>query len=75
MSEQSRDSAPYGVSVTLEPSNETRIMQVKNVAQMLNQLQVRPTTVLVIRDGGLLTHDLKLNHGDKVIVRTVVSSG
>ncbi|WBF66472.1 hypothetical protein LN040_12115 [Desulfovibrio subterraneus] len=75
MSEQTYESAPYGVTVTLEPANETRVMQVKNVQQMLSQLQIRPTTVLVIRDGGLLTPDLKLQHGDKVTVRTVVSSG
>ena len=75
MSEQTYEPAPYGVTVTLEPANETRVMQVKNVQQMLSQLQIRPATVLVIRDGGLLTPDLKLQHGDKVTVRTVVSSG
>ncbi len=75
MSENSPTPVLRGVTVTLEPANTTRVVSAKNVQQLLDALQIRPTTVLVIRDGGLLTPDLKLNHGDRVIVRTVVSSG
>lgn len=73
--EQAPERRPYGVNVTLQPSNQTHVMQVRSVLQLLNKLSIRPTTVLVIRDGGLLTPDQRLHHGDDIIVRTVVSSG
>ncbi len=73
--EPSGERRPYGVTVTLQPSNKTEVLPVRSVLQLLNKLQIRPTTVLVIRDGGLLTPDQRLNHGDEIIVRTVVSSG
>ncbi|GFM38591.1 hypothetical protein DSM19430T_32750 [Desulfovibrio psychrotolerans] len=47
----------------------------KPVHVVLAQLNIRPTTVLVIREGGLLTPDTALKNGDSIIVRTVVSSG
>ena len=67
---------PYGVTVTLQPQNETRTVKARSVRQLLNIVKAQPTTVLVIRGGTeLLTPDRKLSHGDEIIVRTVVSSG
>lgn len=75
---QAEQEAPrtYGVTITLEPQNETMVMhKARSVHAVLKRLGIRPTTVLVIRDGGLLTPDRHLYHGDEIIVRTVVSSG
>ncbi|WP_290919196.1 hypothetical protein [Halodesulfovibrio sp.] len=66
---------PYGVTVTLQPQNETRTVKARSVRQLLNIVKASPTTVLVIRNNELLTSDRKLSHGDEIIVRTVVSSG
>ena len=67
---------PYGVTVTLQPQNETRTVKARSVRQLLNIVKAQATTVLVIRNGKeLLTPDRKLSHGDEIIVRTVVSSG
>lgn len=66
---------PYGVTVTLQPQNETRTVKARSVRQLLNIVKASPTTVLVIRNNELLTSDRKLSHGDDIIVRTVVSSG
>ena len=66
---------PYGVTVTLQPQNETQTLKARSVRQLLNIVKARPNTVLVIRNGELLTPDRKLSHGDEIIVRTVVSSG
>jgi len=66
----------YGVRILLEPQNETHTMhKVRSVLAVLKRLDIRPTTVLVIREGKLLTPDQRLYHGDHITVRTVVSSG
>ncbi|WP_174411195.1 hypothetical protein [Desulfovibrio psychrotolerans] len=67
--------APRGVTVLLQPSGKTCVVPPKPVHVVLAQLNIRPTTVLVIREGGLLTPDTALKNGDSIIVRTVVSSG
>ncbi len=68
--------ATYGTTVTLQPENTTlRMPYVRSVQQLLNKVGVRRGTVLVIRDGRLLTPDRKLFPGDEIIIRTVVSAG
>ena len=64
------------ITVILEPDGGTRVMErPKTVTQLLNRLAVRQGTALVIRDGELLTPDRRVEKGDTVIVRTVVSRG
>ena len=66
---------PYGVTVTLQPQNETLTLKARSVRQLLNIVKANSAEVLVIRNNELLTSDRKLFHGDDVIVRNVVSSG
>lgn len=62
--------------VRLEPENRTlELPQANTVLQLLNRLERKPGRALVIRDGGLLTPDVKLRHGDELVVRDVVSRG
>lgn len=64
------------ITVHLEPENETvTLSRVKTVIGLLGRLDRHSGSVLVIRDGGLLTPDVRLKPGDTVIVRTVVSQG
>lgn len=68
------------ITLRLEPENQTlEVPRPKTVLQLLNRLNMRPTSCLVIRekDGErtLLTPDLKLERGDVVTVRKVTSSG
>lgn len=64
------------VTVVLEPAGETReIPRPKTVAQLLAKLGQRPTATLVIREGELLTPDRRVEVGDTIIVRSVVSRG
>jgi sulfur carrier protein len=66
----------YGTTVELQPSGKRlELPYVKSVLQLLNKVGARKGTVLVIRDGKLLTPDRKLFPGDEIIVRTVVSAG
>ena len=64
------------ITVTLEPTGGTReIPRPKTVAQLCNRLEVRQGTALIIRDGELLTPDRRIETGDAITIRSVVSRG
>ena len=64
------------ITLVTEPSGTTQTLpRPKTVQRLLRDLNIRPTTVLVIRDGELLTHDRAILPNDTITVRTVVSSG
>ncbi len=66
--------SPATITVVLEPTGGPReIPRPKTVAQLLNRLAVRQGTALVIRDGELLTPDRRIEPGDTITVRSVVS--
>lgn len=67
---------PAVITVVLEPAGGTReMLRPKTVTQLLNKLEVRQGTALVIRDGELLTQDRRIEPGDVITVRSVVSRG
>lgn len=58
--------------------NPDRVVDVtgpKNVQMLLQQLQIVPESVLVIRDATLLTRDESLDESDEIEVRPVLSGG
>jgi sulfur carrier protein ThiS len=58
--------------------NPDRVVDVsgpKNVLMLLQQLQIVPESVLVIRDATLLTRDESLDESDEIEVRPVLSGG
>ena len=64
------------VTARLRPPDRTvEVADVRRVADLLDRLDVLPTTVLVIRDGALLTSQDRLRDGDKVEVRFAISGG
>ncbi len=67
---------PATITVVSEPAGGTREMpRPKTVAQLLNRLGIRQGTALVIRDGELLTPDRRIEPGETITVRSVVSRG
>ena len=67
---------PATITVILEPTGGTRtIPRPKTVLQLCNRLQVRRGTALVIRNGELLTPDRRIETGDTITVRSVISRG
>lgn len=46
-----------------------------NVASLLKALNINPETVLVVRNGNLLTKDSKLNNKDEIKILSVISGG
>lgn len=64
------------ITVVLEPTGGTQEMpRPKTVAQLLAKLGQCPATTLVIREGELLTPDRRVEVGDTITVRSVVSRG
>ena len=58
--------------------NPDRVVEVegpKTVLDLLNELEIVPEAVLVIRDATLLTRDEKLDAADEIEVRPVLSGG
>ncbi len=67
---------PVLVTARLRPPDRTvEVPDVHRVADLLAHLEVLPTTVLVIRDGTLLTSQDALHDGDRVEVRFAISGG
>ena len=64
------------VTARLRPPDRTvEVPDARRVADLLAHLEVLPTTVLVIRDGALLTSQDELHDGDQVEVRFAISGG
>jgi sulfur carrier protein len=57
------------------PRREVDVDAPKNVAQLLERLDVVPESVLVIRNDTLVTRDERLADDDVVEIRPVVSGG
>lgn len=64
------------MNVLLTPQGrEVVIERAKRVSDLLSHLSITPGTVLVIRDGRLLTEDERLSQSDEIELRSVVSGG
>lgn len=70
------EKTPPTITVRIQPEEEVVVMpRVKTVLQLLNKLEIRPSTALVARDGELLTPDRNIFTGDSLLVRKVTSRG
>ena len=64
------------VTARLRPPDRTvEVDGVRRVSELLERLEVLPSTVLVIRGGELLTGQDELHDGDQVEVRFAISGG
>jgi sulfur carrier protein len=61
--------------VLRNPKRELDVPAPKNVAQLLQRLDVVPESVLVIRNETLVTKDEVLREADVVEIRPVISGG
>jgi sulfur carrier protein len=64
------------ITIRREPGGATlQFERLNTVRQLLHRLDEKVNSVLVIRQGRLLTPDLHLKDGDEIVVRSVRSSG
>ena len=67
---------PATITLVREPTGGvSTIPRPKTVTQLLNRLEIRQGTALVIRNGELLTPDRRIETGDTITVRSVMSRG
>jgi sulfur carrier protein ThiS len=57
------------------PDREVEVVGGRPVRAVLDELGMNPDTVLVIRGGDLLTRETRLDDGDEIEVRPVISGG
>ncbi len=57
------------------PDRTVEVSGPSSVLDLLRDLSIVPESVLVIRDATLLTRDARLEEGDEVEVRPVLSGG
>ena len=57
------------------PDREVEVAGGRTVRAILDELDVNPDTVLVIRAGELVTHEVRLADVDVIEVRPVISGG
>jgi sulfur carrier protein len=57
------------------PDREVEVVGGRPVRTVLDELGVNPDTVLVIRGGELVTRETRLDDGDEIEIRPVISGG
>ncbi len=57
------------------PDREVEVVGGRPVKAVLDELGVSPDTVLVIREGELVTRETRLDDADEIEVRPVISGG
>jgi sulfur carrier protein ThiS len=57
------------------PDREIDVVGARSVRAVLDEIGVDPDTVLVIRSGELVMGDTRLDEGDELEVRPVISGG
>lgn len=64
------------MQVFIERENRREELDFSGTAeQLLSRFAINPQTVLVIRNGALVTEDEELEAGDEITLLTVVSGG
>jgi len=63
------------MKVFIERTNEYREVKAGTVRELLELLDINPTTVIVAKNNELVTEDAKLNKKDNVKLLSVISGG
>ena len=63
------------MQVTDLKTNKTVNMEAKTVKELLNKLNINPTTVIVSRNDHLVTEEVKLKEEDDIKIIPIVSGG
>lgn len=63
------------MEVKIDRTGEEKESHSKTVKELLKELNLNPTTVIVVVNGDAVTEDAKLQEKDKVRILSVVSGG
>lgn len=63
------------MKVYIEQTGKNVSIKAPSVGALLKKLNINPVTVLIVKNGTLVTEDSKLTEKDKVKILSVVSGG
>ena len=64
------------MDIFIEKTKEKKALKFSGTAKaLLHSLKINPETVIVVRNGSLVTLDSELNDSDKVKILSVISGG
>ncbi|MBU2638188.1 MAG: MoaD/ThiS family protein [Nanoarchaeota archaeon] len=63
------------MKVYIEKTGKTVNVKAASVNALLKKLNINPVTVLVVKNGTLVTEDAKLSEKDQIKILAVVSGG
>ena len=63
------------INVFIERSNQNKRVNAKNIPEILNKLSINPQTVIIVKNGELITDNEPLKNNDKVKLLSVISGG
>ncbi|HLC85928.1 MAG TPA: MoaD/ThiS family protein [Candidatus Nanoarchaeia archaeon] len=63
------------MKVFIERTNEHREVKAETVRELLELLEINPTTVIVARNNELVIDNTKLNRRDSIKILSVISGG
>lgn len=63
------------ISVFVERSGETKLLDVASISEVFEELKINPETVIIALNGKLVTKSASLNDNDKVELLSVISGG
>ena len=63
------------VKVFIERENKTKNINASNIKSLLENLQINPETVLIVKNNELTTTNSKLNPKDNIKLLSVISGG
>lgn len=62
-------------TVHLERENKTLKIEMLELKEILKELKINPTTVIITKNNELITEDAKLSNKDKIKILPVISGG
>jgi thiamine biosynthesis protein ThiS len=62
-------------TIYLEKENKTLTTKTLQVKDILKELNINPTTIIITRNKELITDDTQLSSGDKIEILPVISGG
>ncbi len=63
------------LKVFIEKTNENKEIEASTVKELLSNLKINPTTVIVTKNNELVTEEEKITNKDQIKILSVISGG
>lgn len=63
------------MKVFIERTNEYKETEAKTIKELLNQLKINPTTIIITKNNELIAEDSEIKENDEIKLLSVISGG